>query len=100
MFVGERTSLSAVFTSGEATIDGLGPVQSGTPVMTPPLARTTTFVLRLRRGAYEILARATVEARYRGRFRALAGAPIGRGTHLAGSLPSRPRSVRTCRSLR
>src|SRR5438552_4061449 len=40
VFVGESTQLTAVFTGDSAAIDGIGPVESGRPAGTPPLART------------------------------------------------------------
>lgn len=50
VFVGERTQLTAFFDGDSASIDGIGPVQSGVAVKTPPLALTTTFTLRVSRG--------------------------------------------------
>src|SRR5437868_13153676 len=62
VFVGDRTQLTAVFSGGAATIDGIGPVRSGVPVDTPVLARATTFVLRVQDGTEQAEARATVQA--------------------------------------
>src|SRR5262249_3287279 len=77
VFVGERTQLTAVFTGDSASIDGIGPVQSGQAVDTPLLSRGTTFILRVRRGVQQAEARVRVEAVYRNRFRALAASPVG-----------------------
>jgi len=87
VFVGERARLTAVFTGDGASIDGIGPVQSGQPIDTPVLARATTFTLRVRRGTEQVETHATVEVRYRNRLRQLAAAPVGRGIHLAATLP-------------
>jgi hypothetical protein len=87
VFVGERTSLTAVFDGGQATIDGVGRVASGVPVQTPPLSRTTTFMLRVTRGAEQLQAQATVRANYRNRLRALAAAPIAQTSHVSAALP-------------
>jgi hypothetical protein len=87
VFVGERARLTAIFTGDSASIDGIGAVQSGQSIDTPLLARTTTFTLRVRRGTEQVEAQATVSVRYRNRFRELAAAPVGRGIHLAATLP-------------
>jgi len=87
VFVGERTQLTAIFAGDSATIDGIGPVQSGVAVETPPLARTTTFTLRVGGGDEQVVARATVQASYRNRIRVLAAAPIAQTNHLAAALP-------------
>jgi hypothetical protein len=89
VFVGDRTRLTAVFDEGEAgSIDGIGPVDSGVPVQTPPLSRTTTFTLRVSRGEEHAEARATVQASYRNVFRALHAAPIAQTGHVAAVLPA------------
>jgi hypothetical protein len=85
--VGERTQLTAVYTGESASIDGVGPVQSGVPVATPALARETTFTLTVRRGSQQVEARLSVAAAYRDRFRALAPAPVARTDHVAAALP-------------
>jgi len=87
VFVGDRTRLTAVFSGGEATIDGICAVQSGVPVDTPVLPRATTFVLHVQRGAEHVEASATVQASYRNRFRALAASPVARTRHLTAALP-------------
>lgn len=87
VFVGERTSLTAIFDGERASIDGIGSVQSGVPVQTPPLARTTTFSLHVVRGAVEVDAQTTVRANYRNRIRFLAAAPIAQTNHVAAALP-------------
>ncbi|TMA72579.1 MAG: hypothetical protein E6J67_18950 [Deltaproteobacteria bacterium] len=87
VFVGERIQLTAVFAGESASIDGIGPVQSGIPVETPPLSRTTTFTVRVDRGDEHLEARATVQASYRNRIRALANAPTAHTNHVATALP-------------
>jgi len=87
LFVGERASLTAVFDGGQATIDGVGRVASGVAVETPPLSRTTTFTLRVTRGAEQVQARATVRANYRNRIRVLAAAPSAQTNHVSAALP-------------
>jgi Kelch motif/Galactose oxidase, central domain len=84
--VGESTFLTAVFSSGDASIDGIGPVESGASVATPPLARTTTFTLTVRRGSQTIEARLSIAASYRDRFRQLAPAPVAYAQHVAIAL--------------
>jgi len=84
--VGERAELTAVFSGDGARIDGLGPVESGVPVPTPPLARTTTFTLTVHRGSQEAEARLTVSAAYRDRLRALAPSPVAYTQHVAIAL--------------
>ena len=87
VFVGQGARLTAVFTGESASIDGIGPVDNGRPIDTPPLARSTTFTLRVRSGSEQLEARTTVRASYRDRFRPVPDAPVGRGAHLAGALP-------------
>lgn len=87
VFVGDRTQLTATFDGDEATIDGIGPVESGVPVQTPPLSRETTFTLRVSRGADHAEASATVQAHYRNLFRVLHDAPVAQKSHLAAALP-------------
>src|SRR3954464_2188583 len=87
VFVGDRTQLTAIFSGGSASIDGIGPVQSGVPVDTPVLARATTFVLHVQRGAEQADATTSVQANYRNRFRALAASPVARTNHLTAALP-------------
>ena len=87
VFVGDRTQLTAIFSGGTGTIDGIGPVQSGVPVDTPVLARAATFVLHVQGGTEQAEASATVQASYRNRFRALAPSPVGRTDHLTVALP-------------
>ena len=65
VFVGERTSLTAVFDGDFGIIDGVGRVQSGVAVETPLLSRTTTFTLHVTRGSEQVEARITVQANYR-----------------------------------
>ncbi len=84
--VGESTQLTAVFSGDGASIDGIGPVESGTPVATPALARATTFTLTVRRGAQQVEARLSVAATYRDRFRELAPSPVARTQHVAIAL--------------
>jgi hypothetical protein len=86
VFVGDHTRLTAVFEGDSASVDGIGPVQSGTAIDTDPLPRTTTFTLRVRRGAEEVEAQTTVQARYRDRIRVLAPSPVARGAHVAAAL--------------
>jgi hypothetical protein len=84
--VGESTELTAVFDGDGASIDGIGPVGSGTPVATPPLARATTFTLEVRRGSQRVEARLSIAATYRDRFRELAPAPVAYTQHVAMAL--------------
>ena len=86
VLVGEATMLTAVFSGDSASIDGIGPVESGRAVTTPPLARTTTFELSVRRGQRHVEDRVTVTASYRDRFRALAPSPVARTQHVAMAL--------------
>jgi Kelch motif len=86
-FVGERVRLTAVFRGERATIDGVGPVESGKAVDTPALARTTTFVLVVHEGARTVEARVTAAVSYRDRFRELEPSPVARTRHLATALP-------------
>jgi hypothetical protein len=84
--VGESTRLTAVFSGESASIDGIGPVESGTPVATPALARTTAFTLTVRRGSQLVEARLSIAASYRDRFRQLAPAPVAYTQHVAVAL--------------
>lgn len=84
--VGEGTQLLAVFSGESASIDGIGPVESGMPVATPGLARTTTFTLTVRRGSRQVDARLSIAASYRDRFRQLAPAPVAYTQHVAIAL--------------
>ncbi|HET9595562.1 MAG TPA: kelch repeat-containing protein [Anaeromyxobacteraceae bacterium] len=84
--VGESTQVTAVFSGDSATIDGIGPVGSGTPVTTPPLARPTAFVLTVRRGSRQVEASISIDATYRGRFRQLAPSPVAYTQHVAMAL--------------
>ncbi len=84
--VGESTQLTAVFSGDSASIDGIGPVESGVPVATPALARTTTFTLTVRRGPQQVEARLSIAATYRDRFRQLAPAPVAYTQHVAMAL--------------
>jgi hypothetical protein len=87
VFVGDRTQLTAVFAAESAEIDGLGPVVSGSPVDTPILAATRTFILTVRGGGQAVQATVTIAARYRDRIRQLPDAAVARTQHLAASLP-------------
>jgi hypothetical protein len=84
--VGETTELTAVFRGDGASIDGIGPVESGGPVATPPLARTTRFTLTVRGGSEQVEARLSVAATYRDRFRQLAASPVAYTQHVAVAL--------------
>jgi hypothetical protein len=86
VFVGEHASLTAVFDGDDASIDGIGTVESGVAVETPTLSRATTFTLRVSRGAEAVEAQATVQANYRNRIRVLASAPVAQTTHVAAAL--------------
>jgi len=86
VFVGERTRLTPVFDGDRASIDGIGRVQSGIAVETPPLSRATTFTLRVDRGAEQVQAQATVQASYRNRIRVLDSAPVAQTNHVAAAL--------------
>jgi hypothetical protein len=85
--VGDRAQLTAVFTGSSASIEGLGPVQSGQPVDTPPLAATSQFTLTVRGAGQEVQASLTIEVNYRDRIRQLDDAPVARSGHLAMALP-------------
>ena len=87
VFVGEHTQFTAVFDGDSASIDGIGPVQSGVAVDTPALSRTTTFTLRVVFGDAQAEAQATVRANYRNRIRVLADAPTAQTNHIAAALP-------------
>jgi len=87
VFIGERTSLTPVFDGDRASIDGIGRVQSGMAVETPPLSRATTFTLRVDRGAEQVQAQTTVQASYRNRIRVLGSAPFAQTDHVAAALP-------------
>src|SRR5574342_206810 len=84
--VGESTQITAVFDGDGASIDGIGPVESGVSVGTPPLARTTTFSLTVRRGPRQVEAQLTVSAAYRDRLRQLAPSPVAYTRHVAMAL--------------
>lgn len=84
--VGESTQLTAVFSGESASIDGIGPVESGTPVATPALARTTSFTLTVLRGSRRVEARLSVAATYRDRLRQLSPAPVAYTQHVAMAL--------------
>jgi len=84
--VGEGTQLTAVFSGDGASIDGIGRVESGVPVGTPPLARETTFTLTVRRGPQQVEGRLSVAANYRDRFRQLAPSPVAYTQHVAMAL--------------
>lgn len=86
VFVGEGTQLTAVFSGDDASIDGIGPVESGAPVATPPLSRSTTFTLTVRRGSQQVAARLSISASYRDRFRQLAPSPVAYTQHVAMAL--------------
>ena len=88
VLVGEGTELTAVFSGGTGVIVGIGPVQSGMPVVTPALARTTTFMLAVSEGSQRAVAEVTVAAAYRDRFRALTSSPDGRHDHVTMALPT------------
>ena len=85
--VGESTQLTAVFSGEGASIDGIGPVESGVPVATPALARATTFTLTVRGGSQQVEARLSIAATYRDRFRQLAPSPVAYTQHVAMALP-------------
>src|SRR2546425_3856618 len=80
-------ALTAFFDGDRASIDGIGRVQSGVAVETPPLSRATTFTLRVDRGDQQVEARTTVQASYRNRIRVLHGAAVAQTNHLAAALP-------------
>ena len=84
--VGESTQITAVFTGDSASIDGIGPVQSGVPVATPALARATTFTLTVRRGSQQMEAHLSIAARYQDRIRTLAPSPVAYTQHVAMAL--------------
>lgn len=84
--VGESAQLTAVFSGDSASIDGIGPVQTGVPVATPSLAHPTTFTLTVRRGSQQVEARLSIAASYRDRFRALAPSPVAYTQHVAMAL--------------
>ena len=84
--VGESTQLTAVFSGDGASIDGIGPVESGVPVATPALARSTTFALTVRRGSQQVEAHLSIAATYRDRFRQLAPSPVAYTQHVAMAL--------------
>ena len=87
VFVGTSTQLTAVFTGDRATVDLIGPVQSGGAVDTGSLAKTTTFTLTVQQGADSVQAQLTVQANYQNRVRRLADAPVGQAGNLAMALP-------------
>jgi hypothetical protein len=84
--VGESTQLTAVFTGDSASVDGIGPVQSGVPVVTPVLVRATTFTLKVQRGSQQVEARVSISANYQDHFRALAPSPVAYTQHVAVAL--------------
>jgi hypothetical protein len=84
--VGESTQLTAVFRGDTASIDGIGPVESGVPVATPALARSTTFTLTVHRESQQVEARLSIAATYRNRFRQLAPSPVAYTQHVAMAL--------------
>jgi hypothetical protein len=87
VFVGDHAQLTAVFDGDSATIDELSDVRSGVAIDTPPLARSTTFTLRVHRGDEVASASVTIRADYRNRIRVLAPARVARTQHLAAPLP-------------
>lgn len=86
VFVGDRTQLTAVFTGTSATIEGLGPVQTGNAVDTPALSSTTRFTLTVEQAGRTVQATVTVAAGYRNRLRQLPDAPVARTNHVAMAL--------------
>lgn len=84
--VGESTQLTAVFDGDGASVDGIGPVESGVPVATPALARSTTFTLTVRSGTQEVEAHLSIAATYRDRFRQVAPSPVAYTQHVAVAL--------------
>jgi hypothetical protein len=77
-FVGDRAQLTAVFSGGTARIVGdggavIGPVASGVPVTTAPLAAPTRFTLIVERGGQSARRELAVEVGYRDRYVTLAG---------------------------
>jgi hypothetical protein len=87
VFVGASTQLTAVFTGDSATVDLIGPVQSGIAIETPRIARTTTFTLTVQQGADSVQARLAVQANYQNRVRRLVDALVGQAGNLAMALP-------------
>ena len=76
-FVGDRAQLTAVFAGGTARIvsDGgavIGPVASGVPVTTAPLAAPARFTLIVERGGQSARRELAVEVGYRDRYVTLA----------------------------
>jgi len=76
-FVGDRAQLTAVFAGGTARIvsDGgavIGPVTSGVPVTTAPLAAPARFTLIVERGGQSARRELAVEVGYRDRYVTLA----------------------------
>src|SRR5690348_6998004 len=84
--VGESTQLTAVFSGDTASIEGIGPVQSGVPVATPALARATTFTLTVHRGSQQAEAHVSVVASYQNRMRTLTPSPVAYTQHVAMAL--------------
>ncbi|WP_418320810.1 Kelch repeat-containing protein [Piscinibacter sakaiensis] len=74
--VGERAILSARFSGGSASIDGgIGAVQNGGTVQTPPLDTTSTYSLTVRGGDGRVDALSvTLAVSYRNRYQTL---PVG-----------------------
>ena len=76
-FVGDRAQLTAVFAGGTARIvsDGgavIGPVASGVPVTTAPLAAPARFTLIVERGGQSARRELALEVGYRDRYVTLA----------------------------
>jgi hypothetical protein len=72
-FVGDRAQLTAVFEGGSGRIvsdsgAAIGPVTSGTPVATAPLAASTRFTLIVERGGQSARQELAVEVGYRDRY--------------------------------
>ena len=86
VLVGESTELTAVFSGDSASIDGIGPVESGVSVATPALVRATTFTLTVRRGPQQVEARVPIAVSYQDVFRELAPSPVARTQHVAIAL--------------
>jgi hypothetical protein len=77
-FVGDRAQLTAVFAGGSGRIvsdsgAAIGPVTSGVPVATAPLAATTRFTLVVEGGGTTARRELTVNVGYRDRYVTVAG---------------------------
>ncbi len=77
-FVGDRAQLTAVFTGGTGRIvsdsgAAIGPVASGVPVSTAPLAAPTRFTLIVERGGQSVRRELAVSVGYRDRYVTLPG---------------------------